>query len=80
MNGFIGNPHISRNWELQFLGKENDRQLKKWLFESNLNALVPEEVIQQFYTNFKEKDAVQYSHPTSMLLTLALWNKHFHNN
>ena len=79
-NGFVGNPYISRNWELQFIGKENDRQLKKWLFESNLKELVPEEVIQQFYPNFKEQDGVRYSHPTSMLLTLSLWNKHFYNN
>ena len=76
-NGLIGKPYISRNWELQFLGKENDRHLKKWLFESGLEDLVPTAIIQQFYTNFKEKDAVRYSHSVSMLLTLALFNKKF---
>ena len=76
-NGFIGKPYISRNWELQFVGKENDKHLKKWLFESDLNSMIPTKVIEQFYTNFKEKDAVKYSHPVSMLLTLALFQKKF---
>ena len=73
----LGKPYISRNWELQFLGKENDKHLKKWLFESGLEDLVPSAIIQQFYTDFKEKDAVKYSHSVSMLLTLALFNKKF---
>lgn len=76
-NDFIGKPYISRNWELQFVGKENDKHLKKWLFDSKLKDLVPEEIIQQFYTNFKEKDAFTYSHPVSMLLTLALFQEKF---
>lgn len=76
-NGFIGKPHISRNWELQFVGAENDKHLKEWLFESKLMELVPKEIIQQFYDNFKEKKAVTYSHPVSMLLTLALFQEKF---
>ena len=69
---------IQRNWELQFLGNQNDNQLKKYLFESDLDSLVPKKVIQQFFTNFKEHDAVKYSHPVSMLLTLTLFNQKFH--
>ena len=76
-NDFIGKPYISRNWELQFVGKENDKHLKKWLFDSKLKDLVPEKIIQKFYDNFKEKDAVKYSHPVSMLLTLALFQEKF---
>jgi hypothetical protein len=73
----IGKPHIARNWELQFLGAENDEKLKKWLFKTGLEEMVPKPVIQQFYDNFKTKDAVKYSHPLSMLLTLAVFNKKF---
>jgi len=76
-NGFIGNPYISRNWELQFVGNENDAQLKKWLFESKLEGMVSKEVVQKIYDNFKEHDAVKYSHPVSMLLTLALFQEKF---
>ena len=77
INDLIGKPYISRNWELQFIGKENDQHVKNWLFESKLNALVPKEIIQQFYDNFKEIDGVKYSHPLSMLLTLALFQEKF---
>ena len=76
-SGFVGKPYIQRNWELQFVGKENHKHLKKWLFESKLEELVPKDVIQRFYDNFKEKDAVTYSHPLSMLLTLALFQEKF---
>jgi hypothetical protein len=76
-NGFKGKPYISRNWELQFVGNENDKHLKKWLFESKLKDLVPMDIIQHFYDNFKVKDAVKYSHPVSMLLTLALFQEKF---
>lgn len=78
-NGILGNPHISRNWELQFLGKTNDIYLKKWLFDSKLKDLIPNKITQQYYNNFKENDAVKYSHPLSMLLTLALFQEKFNN-
>lgn len=76
-NKAVRQPFVQRNWELQFIGEENDKQLKKWLFESKLEDLIPKSVIQHFYNNFKEKDAVKYSHPVSMLLTLALFQKKF---
>jgi hypothetical protein len=79
LNDFMGKPYISRNWELQFVGKENDKHLRKWLFDSKLKDLVPKDIIQQFYDNFKEKDAVKYSHSISMLLTLALFQEKFNN-
>ena len=31
-NTVIGNPHIQRNWELQFLGTNNDIALREYLF------------------------------------------------
>ena len=69
---------IQRNWELQFLGEENDKNLKKILFEtSELFDLVPRKTIEKFYQNFKTKDRLEYSHPISMLLTLAIWCRDF---
>ena len=76
-NGLIGKPYVSRNWELQFVGKENELQLKKWLFHSGLEGLVPKKLIENTFTNFKQKDAVKYSHPLSMLLTLSVFQKKF---
>ena len=69
-------PVIQRNWELQFLGLENERYLKRWIFETpELDELVPKQIIQDFYYRFKKVDPVKYSHPVSMLLTLAVWCK-----
>jgi hypothetical protein len=74
---YMGRSHIARNWELQFLGKENEAALEKWLFESNLDALIDESVTKEMYELFKTKDSVYYSHPVNMLLTLAVFNKKF---
>lgn len=67
---------IQRNWELQFVGKENELALEEYLFENdNFKALVNPEIVQEFYKNFKNEDAVYYSHDVSMLLTLSLFSK-----
>lgn len=65
-----------RNWELQFLGEENDRHLQHHLFDNTaFTSLVPKEITQKIYKNFRDIDAVKYSHPLSMLLTLSLFSK-----
>ncbi len=79
LNGALGKPHISRNWELQFMGRENDNHLRSWLFDSKLADLVPNTIIKRYYSDFKEKDAVKNAHPVSMLLTLALFQHKFNS-
>lgn len=69
----FGKPYIQRNWELQFLGMENDLQLQAWLFDENLHPFLPKPLLARFYNSFKTTDPVTYSHPLSMLLTLAVW-------
>jgi hypothetical protein len=72
----ISKPLIQRNWELQFLGKSNDAELKKWLFENDsFKFLVSENIVKQFYADFKNTNAVYYSHSISMLLTLSLFTE-----
>lgn len=67
-------PLIQRNWELQFLGEENDQQLRRWLFENEkLSDWVPICLIEDFYQKFQTGDQVWYSHPVSALLTLSLF-------
>jgi asparagine synthetase B (glutamine-hydrolysing) len=67
---------IQRNWELQFLGKGNEEELEKWLFENNrFKEFINEKLVKDFYIDFKNKDAVFYSHPLSMLLTLSLFTQ-----
>ena len=70
-----GVPLIQRNWELQFLGEENDRQLRARLFERSTSVdYVPQQVVREFYRKFKEEDPVYYAHAVSMLLTLVSTN------
>ncbi len=67
---------VQRNWEIQFLGADNDKKLRQYLFENvAFQNLVPQEVAKEYYTKFREKDGVFYSHPVSMLLTLSLFAK-----
>jgi hypothetical protein len=70
----LGKKFIQRNWELQFLGQENERQLESHLFDSNFKDFVDPSVVKDLYTRFKIQDQVFYSHPLSMLLTLSVWN------
>lgn len=71
---------ILRNWELQFLGDENDRLLKHWLFENrHLNEFISPAVMKEFYSKFKSGNPITYSHPVSLLLTLSLF-QHLRTN
>lgn len=77
----LNKKQIARNWEIQFCGKRNDEQLQSHLFQSvAMKEAVPENVVRKHYQAFREKNAVQYSHPVSMLLTLSVFldnlNKH----
>jgi len=69
---------VQRNWELQFLEKENDRNLRSWLFENQkFTEWVPLDLVKEFYNLFQDKDPVYYSHPISMLLTLSVFSKQY---
>lgn len=72
----FGKKLIQRNWEIQFLGPENDKNLKHWLFENEPFAkLVPIEVTRKYYDLFKTGDQIYWSHPLSILLTLSVFAK-----
>ncbi len=72
----LGQKLIQRNWEIQFLGEENDSQLRQWLFENEAFArLVPVGITRKYYDLFKSGDQVYWSHAVSMLLTLSVFTK-----
>jgi hypothetical protein len=75
-------PYIQRNWELQFLGGENLKQLRSRLFdEPRLSKWVPMSLIKDHYEKFLNGNPVPSAHSVSMLLTLSLFRKHFgHDN
>ena len=69
---------IQRNWELQFLGEKNSKNLESWLFGKKLiNDIVPVSLINNFYQKFLTGNQVIFSHPISMLLTLSVWCEKF---
>lgn len=68
--------YVQRNWELQFLGETNDRNLRAWLFDNTcFSSLVPKGLVNEFYNNFRRIDPVYFSHAISMLLTLSIFAK-----
>ncbi|MBZ9652100.1 asparagine synthase-related protein [Psychroflexus montanilacus] len=70
-----GRKFIQRNWELQFLGKKNEKQLESYLFDEDFKGFIDTSVVKELYHNFQTRDPVYYSHPVSMLLTLSVWNR-----
>lgn len=75
----LGNPYIQRNFELQFYGEANDKELQDRIFDPSFLTFIPKEVVTEFYDKFKNVNPVYYSTPVSMLLTFSLWKKHFYN-
>ncbi|MCF1421402.1 asparagine synthase-related protein [Mangrovimonas futianensis] len=71
--GFLGHPYVQRNWELQFLGENNEECLKDFLYNEKFNEWIPRAIIEDFYNRFRKVNAIPYSHPVSMLLTLSVW-------
>jgi hypothetical protein len=68
--------YIQRNWELQFLGEQNEIQLENRLFnEQKLLSWLPKEIISEYYKKFQTENDVYFSHSVSMLLTLSLFSK-----
>lgn len=65
---------VQRNWELQFLGTENEKHLQQYLFQNEkMNTVIPKRVTEDFYKKFQQENDVYYSHSISMLLTLSLF-------
>lgn len=77
-NKLLGDPLVQRNWELQFLGTDNEQKLESYLFGRHLTKLIPAKIIEETYQKFKSEDSVYFSHPVSMLLTLALKMQQVH--
>jgi hypothetical protein len=71
----LGKTFVQRNWELQFLGKENRQQLEKHLYFKNFLQFVDKSIVDAYFNLFDTKDKVYYSHSVSTLLTLSLFTK-----
>ncbi|MEZ4838934.1 asparagine synthase-related protein [Flavobacterium sp.] len=76
---FITKNKVVNNYENQFLGNENERNLSYWLFQNkDFQNFVDPKLTQEIFDNFKGKESLKYSHPVSTLLTLSLFMR-IHN-
>jgi len=81
IRSIVNHEPVQRNWELQFVGDENENGLKKWLFHSpSFKEFISEDIVQMMYEKFLHTDRVWYSHSVSMLLTLSVWSTLFRNS
>lgn len=65
----LGRKQILRNWEIQFLGAQNEKELRGHLNSSALTTLVGNQIVEKYLAKFYSEDAVKYSHSVSTLLT-----------
>lgn len=71
----FGRKLVLRNWEIQFLGEDNERHLKEHLFEKkSFSSLIPASIVKEYYSKFKTENPVYYSHSVSILLTLSMFS------
>lgn len=74
-NVVIGNPYVQRNWELQFLGSDNQKHLEQALLHNGLQKLIPEPLLKTYLNGFKTQDVMAYAHAINMLLVLSKFNE-----
>lgn len=67
---------VRNNYENQFLGNENEIELRKWLFENQkFKAFLDPKLVEEMYDGFINENHLSYSHVISTLLTLSLFTK-----
>lgn len=66
-----GKEPITRNWELQFQGADNEREMEKCMLEqSRFHELIPKHIIEHHWQQFRKVDALGYYPSMTVLLTL----------
>ncbi|WP_225035564.1 asparagine synthase-related protein [Winogradskyella sp. SM1960] len=70
-----GKKYVQRNWELQFLGEANQKQLDKSLTAQNFIDFIPEVTIKGALSGLDSKIANYHAHQVNMLLVLAEFKK-----
>ncbi|WP_353777926.1 asparagine synthase-related protein [Winogradskyella sp. 3972H.M.0a.05] len=77
LNEVLGKPHIQRNWELQFLGKDNEQMLYQNLTNANFTSWIPKSIIEGKLSEFYKGDRLYNAHQVDMLLVLSkFWSQH----
>lgn len=67
--------YVQRNWELQFLGKENQRQLSDYLYNNQFSQWIPKSFSQNYMDDFYNGNQLLNAHPLNVLLVLSKFNQ-----
>jgi hypothetical protein len=71
LKAVLGKPYVQRNWELQFLGVDNQSQVRHELLGKGLDQWIPKLLIEDCFHLFYEADRLHYAHTINMLLVLS---------
>ena len=69
----LGVKFVQRNWELQFLGSENQKNINSHLKTDSFNKEVDKELVKKTMDLFYDNNSVYHSHALSMLLTMGVF-------
>jgi len=75
LKSILGRSYVQRNWELQFVGTDNEKHLKAHLFETKKDDFIPEPFIETYYNSFLQGNKIDYAHAINMLLVLSKFNQ-----
>lgn len=76
----MGKRYIQRNWELQFTGEENERQLKKYILKNQLETWIPKSLLESYYDAFTRINHLENAHAMNILLVLSKFNERYLND
>ncbi|REG87726.1 asparagine synthase-related protein [Winogradskyella sediminis] len=68
----LGKKYIERNWELQFLGDDNQKKLEAYVYNTEFNSWISKSIVDQCYNAFKSGYTVEKSHAMNMFLVFAV--------
>lgn len=72
----MGKKYTQRNWELQFTGEENEKQLKKYILHNQLDTWIPKTLLESYFNAFTKENYLENAHAMNMLLVLSKFNEH----
>lgn len=80
INALLGKKYIQRNWEIQFLGNDNENRLDEYLNQSNISQIIDVKIVKKYKNKFRQGNQKHTSHALSLLLTIAAFTNHYLND
>lgn len=71
VKGFLNQPYVQRNWELQFLGDENKNELSRYVLNDDFNQWISKSFNQTYLSQFYNENPLQNAHALNILLVLS---------